>query len=301
MNPPPCTLTMLAARPDLPFIAQTIPHLVRSLNFPFQEKLLFLDTAPLPARYNNQPGVGSLDDLLRAGKALCDRGVIDRCVEVRHDDAQQLAIYHRHYAPAPAHTRDYRGYPNLACALELEMPSTDYVLHFDSDILLHCAPGFDWVSRAAALLVSHPEALFVAPRPGPPTGDGRLRQANVGLDPGGFFRFKHFSSRRYLVDRRRFRTFLPLRPRAASRRIWLRGLLRGQSDLEAWEVLVSRKLGESAFIRADTADPQVWTLHTPDHGPEFIAALPQLILRIEEGKFPPAQAGDYDLRLDLWR
>ena len=302
MSIPACTLTFLAARPDMPFIRETLPHLVRMLRFPFSERLLLIDTAPLPPRYDGIPGIGTLEEMLALGRDFIRTGVIDRIIEVRHTDPSQLAIYRSQHTRPVRHTRDHRGYPNLACALELALPQTDYLLHFDSDMLLHCAPGFDWVSHAIQLLEEHPDIIAVAPRPGPPTPDGSLTRQPAGhvLDPAAFYRFKHFSTRRFLIDRRRFRRLLPIEPRSASRRLWLESLFRFRSPLEAWEVLISRALEKSMFFRADTGGGEAWTLHTPDHGAEFLWALPRIITRIERGDFPPAQAGDYDLQLRLW-
>ncbi len=42
------------------------------------------------------------------------------------------------------------------------------------------------------------------------------------------------------------------------------------------------------------------TGHPPDHGPEFIANLPQILEKVETGFFPAQQAGHYDLRLADW-
>jgi hypothetical protein len=64
--------------------------------------------------------------------------------------------------------------------------------------------------------------------------------------------------------------------------------------------MVTAALKERGLLRADLASAVPWTLHTPDHGPRFIAALPDVIRRVEAGDFPASQAGDYDLNLDLW-
>ena len=44
-----------------------------------------------------------------------------------------------------------------------------------------------------------------------------------------------------------------------------------------------------------------WTIHPANHSPEFIDSLPRLLSLIEQGKFPEAQAGYYDLKLDSWQ
>jgi len=64
--------------------------------------------------------------------------------------------------------------------------------------------------------------------------------------------------------------------------------------------MMSQLLQQNQLVRADLAAQTAWSLHPPDHGPQFIAALPQLISKVESGWFPGAQAGNYDLQLDLW-
>jgi hypothetical protein len=49
------------------------------------------------------------------------------------------------------------------------------------------------------------------------------------------------------------------------------------------------------------SDASPWTLHTPDHGPEFLRMLPDIIDRVQKRDIPPLQAGDYDLNLPLWQ
>ncbi|NER84519.1 MAG: hypothetical protein F6K42_34365, partial [Leptolyngbya sp. SIO1D8] len=51
---------------------------------------------------------------------------------------------------------------------------------------------------------------------------------------------------------------------------------------------------------ATLTDPNAWTLHPIDRGPEFIHHLPEIIHRVEAGDFPQEQAGYYDLKLNPW-
>ena len=64
--------------------------------------------------------------------------------------------------------------------------------------------------------------------------------------------------------------------------------------------MVSEALKASGYIRADLKNPDSWTLHTPDHGAEFVKNLPQIIQKVEAGWFPESQAGDYDMILKDW-
>jgi hypothetical protein len=43
-----------------------------------------------------------------------------------------------------------------------------------------------------------------------------------------------------------------------------------------------------------------WTVHPNLRSPEFLAALPQILAKIEQGWYPPEQAGQYDLQIQPW-
>ena len=70
--------------------------------------------------------------------------------------------------------------------------------------------------------------------------------------------------------------------------------------LLTWEDCVSRSLQESEYYRVHLRCPKAWALHCPDHGPDWLGALPSIIKRVEEGQYPAKQAGQYDLILSAW-
>jgi hypothetical protein len=146
------------------------------------------------------------------------------------------------------------------------------------------------------------QILFVSPLSGPPTEDGTLHQGNTHyeLDPRGFYVFKEFTSRKYLLSRKRLEQSLPYQPLWISRKRKLLSYITGQSALWSWEVIASKKLRDTEFIRADMKDPRAWTLHTPDHGPEFVRNLSQLVGKVSRAQFPASQRGHYDLKLHDW-
>jgi hypothetical protein len=301
MMTPAVALSINAARPDVPFLDATVRHLVRMCRFPFVERVLVVDTSPPDRRYERQGALASLEELRSACATLREADVVDRVVDVDYAPARVREITTKHFGRPLRHTHDFRGYPTYGLLFAYERARGDYFLHFDSDMLMHQAPGFSWIEEGIRLLRARPQIVTVTPLAGPPTPDGSLRQrVPYERDPDGFYVFQHFTSRKFLVERRRFDAFLPLASRAVSWRRRLAGLLTGKSALERWEALVSERMIVTGTTRADVAAPSAWTLHPRDHGPAFVAALPSIIARIEAGEFPPAQAGDYDLRLALW-
>ncbi|WP_414542044.1 hypothetical protein [Nostoc sp. CCY0012] len=124
--------------------------------------------------------------------------------------------------------------------------------------------------------------------------------------------YKAFGSRAYLINCQRFDQLLPLpiiwRPYNLK---WINSLpvqlqtflsnMTGKGKLESWEVLVSRKLKQTDYYRANLTNADAWTLHPKDrNSEEFMQALPRIIARIEAGDYPPQQAGYYDLISELW-
>jgi hypothetical protein len=297
-----CTLSVMASRFDVPYLELTIAHLVRACNYPFAERLLNMDVG-CGAANRAYSGAATIAELLASAQRLCDRGVIDRIVTFDDKLCQNEALSRKHFGRRLRWSRDCRGVPLWGWINEFEACQTEYLVHFDCDMLLHQAPGHSWIADGMDLLKRRPDVMFALPLPGPPTADGRLFQKkdeNYVRDDDGFFRFRSFTSRKFLVDRRRFEQLLPLRPLYISwkRRLWQH--VTRKNALRNWETMVSRRLQSSPYVRADLASPNAWTLHSHDHGPEFQRLLPAIIERVESGFAPPEQAGFYDLKLKYW-
>ncbi len=309
---PSCALWIMVARTDLPFMMQTIPHLVRASHYPFSERVLAVDTAPLTGDKVNRPGIGSLDDLRDRVAQLIRDGVVDRSVDITYDPAYRDRVYRKHFGTPIRYTHNYKGYPILGTIFTIEEAQGDYMLHYDSDMLLHQDPGYQWLDEGMELLERHPEVMSLRPLTGPPRPDGSMEQNYpYDKDPDGFYTFKFFGSRAYLIRKQTFDAMLPLpviwrpyRNQIVSKlpvalQTWLNNRL-GKGKLDSWEIMVSQKLEQSHYVRGVLANPQAWTLHPKTRSPEFLAALPDIIARVEAGDYPPEQAGHYDLIPELW-
>lgn len=297
-----CSLSINVSRSDIPFMMQTIPHLVKSCQFNFVERVLFIETAQPSSLFRHRPGIGSFEQLKECCQKLVNMGVIDRLVELDYAKPIRKKLYQKYFDRLLWETHNYRGAPIYGYMFALEFIRGDYVLHFDSDMLLHQKLDFNWIDEGIKLFKEHPDILFVCPLSGPPTSDGSLKQRGVPyqLDPQGFYRFKTFSSRKFLVDRNKLEQFLPLKPEWVSLRRRIASIFNRKSAIQNWEIMVSSRLEKTKYIRADLSSPQAWTLHPPDHGATFIQSLPHVIENIERGKYPIEQVGDYDLRLNDW-
>ncbi|MBD2554815.1 hypothetical protein H6G51_16140 [Limnothrix sp. FACHB-708] len=308
MAVPSCSLSIMVARTDLPFMMHTIPHLVRSCNFPFVERVLFVDTAPLSGDKVQRPGLGTIEQLRAACQELLDRGIVDRLADM--DYGQRPQVYRKHFGWPLPHTHNWKGYPIFGSLYALEAIAGDYLLHFDSDMMLYQKPGHDWISEGVELLKARPDVMSVRPLTGPPA-DAMHQVKPFTQDPDGFYRFKFFSSRAFLIDRRRFDQLLPWpilwhrspRPWFDQLPTALRTALygtTGRGRLDSWELMVSKRLELGPWWRAVLPSTDAWTVHPNLRSPEFLAALPQILAKIEQGWYPPEQAGQYDLQIQPW-
>jgi hypothetical protein len=301
----------MVARTDINFMMHTIPHLVRMNNFPFQERVLAVDTAPLSGDKVNRPGVGTMAQLRDRVQQLLADGIIDRVVDISYEPSYRDYVYRKHFGSPIRPTHNYKGYPILGTIFKIEECQSDYMLHFDSDMLLYQQPDYSWIEAGMILMEKHPEIMSIRPLTGPPRADGSMAQIFPYKEADGFYQFKFFSSRAYLINCKGFEQLLPLpiiwrsfRHKFLDRLpVSLKtGLnyLTGKGELDSWEIMVSTKLEQTDYVRAVLTNPQAWTLHPKDRSSEFIAALPRIIKEIEAGEYPAEQAGYYDLKADLW-
>jgi len=312
MNLPTCSVWILVARTDIPFMMFTIPHLLKMSNFPFTERVLAVDTAPLSGDKVSRPGVGTMEELRRNTQELLEKGIVDRVVDINYDRNYQNQVYQKHFGFPLRQSHNYKGYPILGTIFTIEECKSDYMLHFDSDMLLYQQSDFSWVEEGMKLSEKHPEIMSFRPLTGPPSSENNIYQKkDYQYDANGFYKFKFFGSRAYLINKKTFDKLLPLpiiwRPyrkkimeKLPNQLQTLLNYTFNKGKLDSWEIMVSKQLEETGSWRGVLADKRAWTLHPKDRSPAFIQALPNIIERIEAGEFPEAQAGHYDLISDLW-
>jgi hypothetical protein len=300
-----CVLSIQVARPDTGFMMHTVPHIIRMCGASVGKKVLFRDDAPLRGEWRSRPSVGTPEQLNACCEELLARGFVDAIVPIDSSENYRFKQYSKHLDFPWLFRHAKRGTPVLAYIAGIEIEDADYIVHFDSDMLIHQAEGHSWIEEGIGVLRACPDVMAVLPMSGPPAPDGRNRQQDeIGeayvWDEAGFFRYKTFTSRLFLIDRRRFAELLPLRTGLP---LWAKVLdgLGLRPALPEWETMVAARLDATSFYRVDLASPHAWSLHPTIRGADFEAALPDLVHRVEKGEYPIAQGGYYDLLLDEWR
>lgn len=303
-----CTLSINVARTDVAFLEATIPHLTTRAHF--AHRVLVMDTRPPSSDFRSRPHAGSVEQLIDVCETLRSRGCVDELVEVDYSEERLRTRYRPRFRRAVDATHDFHGAPVHGYMFALDSAPTRYVVHADSDMMLHQAHAApSWVERGIELMRRHADLFCVLPRSGPPRADGRLFQPDAFVrDARGFCRFTTFTSRIFLVDTRRMEQLYPLDPRWPRqapcgwrrRARLLANRWRGRSTLPAWEMMVTARMAELGWWRADLEASTAWSLHPLDRSSRFFARLPSIIERVERGEYPSAQAGHYDLQLESW-
>lgn len=278
-----CSIVMLAGPGDHDTVQVMFNHAVRTSHFTFSFRALTLDTLPSRKYPAGSPATAKLLD---TAHAMLSAGEIDAVFSTAELTDE---IEAKHFGHELKRKRDFRGIPLLGWAIGIEHAPTNFICHFDSDILMHASDQYSWVSAALQQLANDPSIMFVAPAGGPPL--------NGSVNP---VRRKIFSSRRFVVDRRRLSALLPLPARHNS---WKRRLLMylgGESSYWPWEAHVDAAISQSNFSNMWLGDHRAWFLHSPDHGERWKSVLDQLVADCEAGRFPVEQIGKGELGLDAW-
>ena len=200
-------------------------------------------------------------------------------------------------------THCFRGYPIFGSIKQFYDTEDEYILHLDSDMLFYEKDGFSWIKEAISVLKENPDIICVLPCGGPPTEDGSLHQGTTEYiqdKDRSLYLFKNFTSRHYLIHRKRFLDFLPIKTLWLSWREPLKSKIFGKGKLLCWETMVEKALEDSNFWRADLMMEEAWSLHSINRTEEFYLKLPSIIERLERGDYPAKQAGHFDLLYNLW-
>ena len=298
-----CELFILVARTDIAYLPYTISHLVRSCRGRVSKRTVLMDTAEVKGYFLKERELGTIDQLRSECLKFKEDNTVDEIVELKYDRKEIKKLYKKHFGMNLRETHCFRGYPYYGSVWPIENTGAEYILHLDSDILIHQDEGASWIDEGMELMEKHEDLLCVLPLSGPPAANKEIHQGNVPytLDLEGFYRFKvEFTSRLYLLNRKRFQSLLPMKLSWLSWREPIKSFLFKKGNLLCWEVTVSKALKKSKYYRADLASPNVWSLHPHDRGDKFIKVLPSLINLVEKGIFPTQQAGHYDLNLEWW-
>jgi len=226
-----------------------------------------------------------------------------RVAEIDYGAESQRRVSAEFFGGAKVPAKDFRGGPYYAYFYGLNAARNNLVLHTDSDIFFG-GRSPTWMSEAVRRMRSDPSILVMAPNPGPPAEDGRLRQLKSSPnDARHVHRMDNMSTRVFLLDRIRFRERIgrlhPSPPSALRSRI--KAKVEGNPVADLPEHLFTEQMKSCGLYRVDFLGdgPGMWTLHPPYRCAVFFEKLPLLVKRVEAGDIPEGQRGDHDINESL--
>jgi len=293
---------IFVARSDASFVKNTLPPLCKMAN-----KAGCTITVVLDASKPN----GVLGESLRQSDLSIILELLEE-IKLQHpfeieilspvlEEVQHLSK--THLGKSYRETHCFRGYPIHGSIRQFHKDDSDYILHLDCDMIFYEEEGFSWITAGARLMEKNEDILCVLPRGGPPAMDGKLYQGTTQYkedNSRSIYLFKNFTSRHYLVHRKKFLELLPMKPLWLSWREPLKSIIYGKGKMLCWESIVEFALSKSNFWRADLMNTDAWSIHPGDRSDKFHKLLPILIDTINEGTYPNGQAGYFDLKLDCW-
>lgn len=282
----PVSLQISLTPADIPHAALILPHQLRTWATQCAEALLIWDMDPGP-RY-------AQDEAYRHSWNLCG-GIVDELSQALKREWPELRVLKSTFGPnarqalsarffvsgTPAlPAKDFRGGPFAAYFFALTATAHDHILHFDSDMMFGGSCP-NWVESAVKVLADDSSLLCVSPPGGAPPHENAFTSL--------------FTTRSFLLDRRRLEQTLTLRTRESP---FASADSSGPAFGELPEHLLSALMQQRGLERQDfSGAPGIWSLHPPvPPSPLFLPALPQLLQALSADTLPPVQGKDYNLR-----
>lgn len=298
------SLFISLCKKDFNFIDHTIPHIIKGCNYPFKQIILLVDQSKAKGLHGKFEKFISSKKFFNQCEALAGQLKNAIVLEINYSRKKEEEITKKYFGRPVYTIKDFRGNLLYGFIFGIESSLTDYVVHFDSDILIHSDIQYSWIKEGLDLLDKYDDIISVSPLSGPPRKDKNLIQdKNVDwvFDERGFYKFQNFTTRLFMIKKSKmFNNLLPLPIKHVSWKKYLWSLVSGHSSIWALEWLIAFQLKQLKFYRADIASGKSWMLYTSDHGEKFCKYLPAIIKDVENNRFPIENSGKYDLDLEAF-
>lgn len=299
---------------DIAYVHLTAPALVNSHRKNVDEVVAVVDCCrPQKTKFVDpekrfpEPEFGKrVERICTVAEELKAEGYFDRVYYLRPGDPLLLALSRKFFRNFVHATHDSGGIGFMSYLAGLEVCRTQYVIHYDADMLLHQVVGFDWSVEAKKFIEREPDALAATPRVSPPfpTGggvkDGPSLHEGLPHDPvHGGWRSSWFSTRCFLIDLHKLAGYLPLLDLRLAAEAFARRYLRGVYPLPL-EVMLHRRVGSCGGWRLSLDSENAWLIHPSSKPPRYIELLPEILSSVRAGEVPEEQRGYTEVRLPAW-
>lgn len=292
---------------DLRHVEVLLPHQLRVWEPMVDSVVVTIDPhRSRSGRYRGENFDNALKRLRELLASFAQRHPKMSVVEVDLSDAARRAVAQRFFGVEDMPVKAWDGGPFYSYFYGMGQCDARYIVHFDGDMLFG-GGSQRWVDEAVGLMQAQPDLLLVSPFPGPPREDGQIfgHEQERGYrfertdDCGLAYRFRHASTRIFMIDMQRFSqrlgAFPLLAPGWLSRckaRVLGNPPIAREAEAVIGESLRARQLTRLDFVGSP---PGLWSLHPPYRSEEFYRRLPEFVRQVEQGQVPDAQRGHYDM------
>ncbi|MET4083611.1 hypothetical protein ABIB40_003583 [Pedobacter sp. UYP30] len=201
-------------------------------------------------------------------------------------------------------THSSGGTANMSYWAGIELPETQYVLHYDGDMLLYQNPTYSWYDDAINHLKNNKDCLIAVPRLCPslennPNYPPSKHEGRPFTSENDFWKNDWFSTRVFLIDKVRLSNFLPLVRGKLMLELLVRKYFNRAFPLDP-EIIMFKSIGGRNGKRLIMKNLNAWVLHPNSKDKNFIKHLPKILELVKVGKFPREQEGYEDIKLDDW-
>ncbi|OGW75523.1 MAG: hypothetical protein A2Z72_05810 [Omnitrophica bacterium RBG_13_46_9] len=308
------TLQINLSQGDIPYARLTVPALVGAHRANVDEKIAVVDCCRPqktqiidPDRRFPEPEFNiRVKQICTIAEELKKEGYLDRIIYLWPDDPLLKTISRKFMRNIIKETHDCWGIALMQYIVALESCATRYIIHYDGDMLLYQASGYDWSVEAKRLMEKEPLAVAGSPRSSPPFGSEKeeleaLKKCEVPIAPteGGWL-VSWFGTRCILLDLYKFNRYLPLLKGRYVIEVLTRKYLK-RSYPPSFELLMFYRIGGCGGRRITLGSRKAWTLHPPYKSDGFLKLLPRILQTVRRGDVPEAQRGRENINLSDWK
>ena len=304
------TLQINISPGDLAYAEQTIPFLLA--NHPeVENRLLIVDCCRPQKTKLLDPDVKfplaafnkHVEQLIAITEGFKAKGFFSSVYYLKPNDPLIKRLSKKYLRGVYDCTHGAGGTANMSYWAGIELTQTKFVLHYDSDILVHQTEGYDWAKEALDLMQQDHDCVAAVPRLTPPTQDlmdlPSFQEGRPNESHDSYWLNDFFSTRHFLLNRERLAQYFPLIRGKLLIELLLRKYFKRAFPLDP-EIILFRSVGAKGGKRMVLKTSDAWILHPDKKGDRFMHLLPGIIKAVSEGTFPPEQAGYENINLEAW-
>lgn len=247
-------------------------------------------------------------EICTIAEKLKKQGYLDRIVYIYPGDSLISHCYRKYMGGwlGINDTHDSGGAGLIPYFAGLAAANSRYVLHYDPDMLIYQAPGYDWSVEAKYWMNKQDKIISASPRVSPIFSKEHgvadapsINEVSVPTSVEGGWRKSWISGRCYLIDNEKLSKYLPLTQGKVLMEFLAIKYLNGGYP-RAFEVMLTNRIKAVGCWQINLKSEQAWLLHPETKPTRYIEILPRIIEAVSQGQVPLKQRGYLDINLSAW-